>query len=94
MRTNHARNQYRCTIHGEVRDECARQDDKFGDQGKHTDKTWAAILGEEYGEVCKAVLDSPPSDACEQLREELVQTAAVVTQWIDAIDRKRSRWAQ
>lgn len=34
---------------------------------------WATILGEEYGEVCKAIQENQGSN----LKEELIQVAAV-----------------
>lgn len=47
-----------------------------------------AILGEEYGEVCKefneARHDDRPVDMA-LLRKELIQTAAMATAWADAI---------
>lgn len=43
-------------ILGEIRDERTRQDRKWG--VRHQDKRdWVVILGEEYGEVCKEVLE-------------------------------------
>ena len=42
-----------------------------------------AVLGEEYGEACRAVLERDPI----QLRTELIQTAAVavaIVEWLDA----------
>ena len=43
-----------------------------------------AILGEEFGEVCKAYLESDNTS----LREELIQVAAVAVRWIEAIEAK------
>lgn len=40
----------------------------------------AAVLTEECGEVCRAVLDGAPN-----LREELVQVAAVAVAWLEAL---------
>lgn len=44
----------------------------------------SVVLGEEFGEVCKAVLEHTPN-----LRDELIQVAAVAVAWAEAIDRKR-----
>jgi hypothetical protein len=44
---------------------------------------WLTILGEEFGEVCRALTYDGTSD----LRSELIDVAAVATAWIDAIDR-------
>lgn len=43
----------------------------------------ASVLGEEYGEACAAVNEK--DDA--QLREELIQVAAVAVAWVQALDR-------
>lgn len=48
--------------------------------------SWAAILGEEVAEV----FDELNVDD-KNLREELIQTAAVCVAWIQAIDRRNSR---
>jgi hypothetical protein len=37
------------------------------------------ILGEEYGEVCRAVQGEPDSD----LKTELIQTASVCIRWLE-----------
>jgi NTP pyrophosphatase (non-canonical NTP hydrolase) len=66
----------------EVAAERARQDHKWGEQN-HEDAFWYLILGEEVGEVAKATLDS-----VQELREELIQVAAVAVSWIEAIDRR------
>ena len=57
-----------------------RQDDKWGAQQNQDDSRWATILGEEFGEVCQAVLKYT------NLREELVQVAAVAIAWIEDLD--------
>lgn len=44
-----------------------------------------AALGEEFGEVCRAICDgSPPAE----LRQELVEVAAVAAAWVEALDRE------
>ena len=60
-----------------------RQDAKWGEQN-HSDAVWSAILGEKYGEVCKALLDEPE----ENLIKELTQVAAVAVSWLEAIERR------
>lgn len=67
--------------------ERARQDQKWGEQNHHPYK-WLAILGEEFGESSKAVLE----DAPEEYREEMVQVAAVALAAIESFDR--SKWAK
>ena len=47
-----------------------------------TEPIKAAVLGEEYGEVCRALLDG---DA-EGLRNELVQVAAVAVAWLEGLE--------
>ncbi len=78
-----------------------RQDAKWGVQ-THPSGTWALILGEEFGEACKASLDvtfddeQPEGMTHEEfkaaqvahLRYELIQTAAVAVSWVEAIDRE------
>lgn len=72
----------------EVAAECDRQDAKWGEQN-HLDPTWAAILGEEFGEACQALLhDEFGGRAAGTLRAELIQIAAVAVQWVEAIDRR------
>ena len=52
------------------------------------------VLGEEFGEVCRAALDVEkvaegrdfPASAHAKLREELIQTAAVAVAYIEALD--------
>lgn len=73
-----------------IRDERARQhrlkvagkfkhlltDEGMGDFGR------LKVLGEEFGEVCRALQDEP-----DNLRNELVDLAAVATAWIQWLDR-------
>lgn len=44
------------------------------------------VLGEEFGEVCRAAHDGKP----DQLREELIQVAAVAVAWVQALDKKKA----
>src|SRR3954467_6076485 len=50
-----------------------------------------AVLGEEFGEVCKEVYEAaaffgqPPADVTAKLRTELVQVAAVAVAWIEGL---------
>lgn len=48
---------------------------------KHGDGSWRAILNEE---TCEAFAESDPL----KLRRELVQCAAVIVAWLEAIDRR------
>lgn len=62
-----------------------RQDAKWGGipgLDRRDDHTYAAVLGEEFGEVCKAWLERDVA----ALREELIQVAAVAVAWVEEID--------
>lgn len=41
-----------------------------------------AVLGEEFGEVCRALIDGSGSS---KLREELIQVAAVAVAWAESL---------
>ncbi|MGC4190710.1 MAG: hypothetical protein QM589_06055 [Thermomicrobiales bacterium] len=73
----------------EIASERMRQDERWGEQN-HDDFIWGAILGEEIGEVNRAMVEDHFGDGG-NLREELVQTAAVVAAWIECIDRRTGR---
>ena len=66
----------------EVMRERVRQDTKWGEQN-HAAAYWLSILGEEFGEVCRAVCEN---DA-DSYREELVHVAAVAVSMVEAFDR-------
>lgn len=65
----------------EIQDEQDRQILLWGVQS-HERGMWYAILGEEFGEVGKAINEGDPS---ERLVEELIQVAAVAASWVDDI---------
>lgn len=70
---------------GHIREERARQDEKWGGVpglDRRDDHTYAAVLTEEVGEACQAWLKREVA----QLREELVQVAAVAVAWIEELD--------
>lgn len=67
---------------GEVGDERVRQDKKWGEQN-HAAPVWFAILGEEVGEVARAMLEGKPG----AYREELLQVAAVAIAAVECYDR-------
>jgi hypothetical protein len=76
-------------ILNEVIRERMRQDEKWGIQ-RHAAVDWLAILGEEYGEACKAAIESKfkhGSSSWEGYREELIQIAAVAISAIESYDR-------
>jgi len=68
----------------DINKERNRQDKKWGEQNHHP-LLWLAILGEEYGEACKAELET--NGTKHNLREELVQVAAVAVSAIESMDR-------
>lgn len=68
----------------DVAKERKRQLGKWGVQD-HERPFWMVILGEEYGEVCRAVFEGENSN----YREELIQVAAVAVAAVEAYDRER-----
>jgi len=66
------------------------QDKKWGEQN-HDDFTWLTVLSEEVGEVAKASLhDKFGGIEAGNVRNELVQVAAVALAWIECIDRRNN----
>ena len=69
-----------------------QQNVKWGEQN-HDNYKWLAILMEEIGEAAKAITEdinnqNYPHLACiENLEIELVQSAAVIIQWIECLRR-------
>ena len=61
-----------------------RQNNLFKEQN-HSKDRWCVILGEEYGEVCKANLENDEGGYI----EELVQTAAVCVAAIESFYRTK-----
>jgi NTP pyrophosphatase (non-canonical NTP hydrolase) len=80
---------------------CRQERLKAEGRFKHTpsdpemhDRDRIAALGEEYGEVCGALLAETgnANDRTNQdLRKELLHVAAVAVAWIEAIDRANGR---
>lgn len=74
-----------------VRAERARQDKKWGAQN-HNPCAWITILGEEFGEVCRAILEQQFGKGSEDAYlEELTHTAAVSLAMIECVLRKRAK---
>lgn len=70
---------------------CRQEQLKAEGQFRHTcadlemdNATRLAVLGEEFGEVCKELQDG---GTVENLRKELIQVAAVAVAWVEAIDK-------
>jgi NTP pyrophosphatase (non-canonical NTP hydrolase) len=55
------------------------QNKLWGYPHARSDTTWLAILGEEFGEVCRASLGNPDAG---DIEEELVQVAAICVSWL------------
>lgn len=72
----------------EVSGERDRQEMLWGEQN-HIPEIWLRILGEEFGEVCKALNEG--DDQLENYREELKQVAAVAVSMIECFDRNEDR---
>ena len=73
-----------------VANERNRQRAKWGVQ-QHSPAEWMAILGEEFGEVCREAVDvewEHPGFSWERLRQELVETAAVAVQIVEWLDSR------
>jgi len=74
----------------DTKDELERQFGKWGVQS-HAQAHWYAILGEEFGEVGKAICEIALSNTTdlttENLREELIQVAAVALAAVESLDR-------
>lgn len=69
----------------EIADERVRQDAKWGGIpgiDRTDDHTYAAVLGEEFGEACKAWIERDVPG----LRTELIQVAAVALAWVEELD--------
>jgi hypothetical protein len=69
-------------IFQKIRIERARQEKKWGEQN-HFPPKWCLILGEEYGEVCKAALEDKFAD----YEKELVQVAAVAVAMLECLQK-------
>ena len=77
----------------EILRERARQDSIWGEQN-HSPLEWLAILGEERGEVDRAVCEAhfPNYPSCgdwSKYRQELIQEAAVCAAMIECLDRAK-----
>lgn len=74
-----------------VLDERKRQDEKWGVQD-HSAPVWATIIGEEYGEMCKAINEygfSPTRKTEDEIYTEAIQTMASCMAMLECIERAR-----
>lgn len=82
--TDHAKTKALLDVIAEMK----KQDSKWGADRNQHPFLWQVILGEEFGEVCQAILhDEFGGDHAGTAREELVQVAAVALQFIEQYDR-------
>ncbi len=82
--TNHAKTKALLDVLAEMN----KQDEKWGADRNQHPFLWQVILGEEFGEVCQAILhDEFGGDHAGTARDELVQVAAVALQFIEQYDR-------
>lgn len=73
----------------DVLNERVRQFAKWGQQN-HCLEIWALILGEEVGEVQKAILEFWTGKAPKHgIRSELIQVAAVAIATVEYLDRQQ-----
>ncbi len=74
-------------IYHEISIERLRQDEKWGEQN-HDPFAWLSILGEEYGEACKAALEHRfGNKSLAKYRTEVIQVAAVAVAVVECLDR-------
>jgi len=76
-------------VKSDVCKELSRQRHQWGEQ-MHAPEWWIAILGEEYGEVCKAALEHTLQgrDTEKDYRKELIEVAAVAISAAECFDKK------
>ena len=75
----------------EVLKERESQERRWGEQD-HLPEQWLAILGEEFGEVSKAICEyrlQHRAMAGPEIRAELIQLAAVAVAMVECHDRKK-----
>lgn len=72
------------SVLNDVAAERSRQLLKFGEQ-HHDPSWWYVILGEEFGEVGRAIYEHLPTN----YREELIQVAAVAVAAVEDYDSKQ-----
>ena len=80
------RTQSRKEIYDKIDDEREHQDSKWGFQD-HDNLMWASILGEEIGEVHKAIVTENEGD----LEHEIIQVIAVGVVWLEWIKSRRNK---
>jgi len=86
---NHVEDYLLCEVEYEIES----SNKKFGEQN-HSPAEWLAILGEEFGEAAKEVVEASASKSLinkttryKNLRKELIQTACVALKMVQSLDR-------
>lgn len=65
-----------------------RQIDLYGHQEEKTNGDWLAVFTEELGEIAQAMQQGSPATKetdADDLYEELIQGAAVLTKWAEVV---------
>ena len=81
----------------DIEQELKAQDAKWGTNRRKPMAEWVVILGEEFGEVCNAIMEDETWEADEHTYEEIVQVVSVGIQMLKDVritvsDRKISRY--
>ena len=72
----------------EIARELFHQDAKWGPDRTHSDEWWYAILGKEFGEIGKVLLEDHfdyPESWPGDIRQEVVQLVCVGLQWLNSM---------
>lgn len=78
-------------IISDVISERERQDEKWGEQN-HNAFVWSSIIGEEYGEMCKAINEfgfNPTPETEQEIYKEAIQTMASCMAMLECLERNR-----
>lgn len=81
------------TIINDVIAERQRQDAKWGEQN-HSPDRWATIIGEKYGEICKAVNEfgfHPKPETEQDIYTEAIHTMASCMAMLECMERMRAQ---
>ena len=79
-------------IISDVITERKRQDEKWGEQN-HDNFVWSSIIGEEYGELCKAINEygfNPTPETRLDIYTEAIQTMASCMAMLECIGRGKA----
>lgn len=74
-----------------VLEERQRQDEKWGITD-HSASVWGMIIGEEYGEMCKAINEfmfNPSRKTEDDIYKEAIQTMASCMAMLECVERAR-----